>query len=284
MKRLLLSNLFILWVLGEVFAQEPLNLMTFNIRLHVASDSLNAWPYRKDHAAAQILFHDTHILGVQEALHDQMTDLATRLSRFKYIGVGRDDGKEKGEYSAIFYDTLRFQVAESGTFWLSLTPEVPGSKSWDAAITRIVTWGKFRDLQTRRTFFVFNTHFDHIGKTARTESARLILQRMKAYAQGAPVILMGDFNSKPQDSPIQTILDPENSLRFWDSQFISQQPHYGPRGTFNGFGPKETDDQPIDFIFVSSRIAVLKHATLSQTWGGRFSSDHFPVWTRIKFK
>lgn len=281
MKKYLFSKLLILMGLGVTQAQGELNIMTFNIRLNVASDSLNAWPYRKDQVASQVLFHDTHILGVQEALHEQMTDLATRLPGFKYVGVGRDDGKTKGEYSAIFYDTARLQVITSGTFWLSLTPEVPGSKSWDAAITRIVTWGQFKDRKTRKVFYVFNTHFDHIGKQARAESAKLILERIRSYTGNLPVILTGDFNSKPDDLPIQTITDPSSQSRLYDTKTLSVTPHYGPQGTFNGFGTREVDNQPIDFIFVRKGIKVLKHATLSQTWNGRFSSDHFPVWTRI---
>jgi endonuclease/exonuclease/phosphatase family metal-dependent hydrolase len=150
---------------------QELNVMTFNIRLNIKSDSLNAWPYRKDNAASQIRFHNVHILGVQEALHEQMMDLSQSLSQYKYVGVGRDDGIIKGEYSAIFYDTAKLILLGSSTFWLSLTPEIPGSKSWDAAITRIVTWAKFTHVRSKKTFFVFNTHFDHIGKEARRESA-----------------------------------------------------------------------------------------------------------------
>ncbi|MBD0285605.1 MAG: endonuclease, partial [Flavisolibacter sp.] len=112
---------------------QPLNIMTFNIRYNNPGDSMNAWPYRKDKAAAQILFHQAHIVGVQEALHDQMMDLQQQLKQYKYVGVGRDDGKQKGEYSAIFYDTARLQLLQTETFWLSEQPNVPGSKSWDAA-------------------------------------------------------------------------------------------------------------------------------------------------------
>jgi endonuclease/exonuclease/phosphatase family metal-dependent hydrolase len=155
-------------------AQE-LNVMTFNIRYNTSSDDKDAWPYRKDKVASQILFHEVQLLGVQEALHDQMTDLKERLPKFKYVGVGRDDGREKGEYSAIFYDTTRLQLLISQTFWLSETPTVAGSKGWDADITRIVTWAKFKDRKTKKIFFAFNTHFDHIGKEARRESAKIIL-------------------------------------------------------------------------------------------------------------
>ena len=251
--------------------------MTFNIRLNTERDSLNAWPHRKDNVAAQILFHDVHLLGVQEALHNQMVDLRERLPQFKSIGVGRDDGKEKGEYSAIFYDTTRLQLLQSSTFWLSLTPEVAGSKSWDAAITRIVSWAQFRDKKTRKTFYAFNTHFDHIGKEARRESAKLLLQKVASLAGKTPAIVTGDFNAVPSDEPIMVITDNANPLHLTDAKSVSATPHYGPSGTFTGFGSKESNDLPIDYIFLKGPWKVKKHATLSQTWGGRFASDHFAV-------
>ena len=251
--------------------------MTFNIRLNVASDSLNAWPYRKDKLASQVLFHKAELLGVQEALHDQMMDLEERLPQFNFVGGGREDGMTKGEYSAIFYDTTRLQVLQSNTFWLSLTPEVPGSKSWDAAITRIVTWAKFKDRKTKKTFYAFNTHFDHMGKVARKESALLLLQKVKEIAGTTPAVITGDFNAKPTDEPIQVVTDKNNPLHLLDSKELSVTPHYGPTGTFNGFRSKETDDQPIDYIFIKGKWTVLRHATISQTWEGRFASDHFSV-------
>jgi endonuclease/exonuclease/phosphatase family metal-dependent hydrolase len=264
-----------------LFAQD-LNVMTFNIRLNTKADSLNAWLYRKDKVASQILFHDVQLLGVQEALHDQMIDLKERLPQFKYVGVGRDDGKEKGEYSAIFYDTARLQVLESKTFWLSLTPEVPGSKSWDAAITRIVTWAKFKDRKTGKTFFAFNTHFDHIGKEARRESARLLLQKVASIAGKTRAVITGDFNAVPNDEPIQVIMDKTNALHLINAKDVSTIPHYGPTGTFNAFGTKERDDQPIDYIFLKGAWKVAKHATISQTWNGRFASDHFSVLATLR--
>lgn len=256
---------------------QQLQVMTFNIRMNTASDSLNAWPYRKDKLASQILFHDVQLLGVQEALHVQMMDLQERLPHFRSIGVGRDDGNTKGEYSAIFYDTTRLAVLNSATFWLSQTPEVIGSKGWDAAITRIVTWAKFRDKKSKKIFYAFNTHFDHIGKIARKESASLVLQKVKEIAGNTPAIITGDFNATPNDEPIKVITDPSNSLRLTDSKEVSISKHYGPTGTFNSFGPKERDDQPIDYIFIRHKWKVLKHATISQSWDGRFASDHFAV-------
>ena len=262
---------------------QELNVMTFNIRYNTKNDSLNAWPYRKDNAASQIRFHNVHILGVQEALHEQVMDLSQSLSQYKYVGVGRDDGKTKGEYAAIFYDTSRLKLLGSSTFWLSLTPEIPGSKSWDAAITRIVTWAKFTDVSNKRTFFVFNTHFDHIGKEARRESARLLKQKVKDIAGNNPVVITGDLNSKPSDDPIKIITESADKDKIIDTKAVSLTTHYGPQGTFNAFTSKEIDNEPIDFIFFKGKWKVLQHATLSQTWGGRFSSDHFPVFAKLSF-
>jgi len=262
-------------------AQDYLNVITFNIRLNTPQDSLNAWPHRAGNASSQILFHEAHIIGVQEALHDQMQDLDRTLMKYKYVGGGREDGKEKGEYSAIFFDTTRLQMLQTQTFWLSQTPHVPGSKGWDAAITRIVTWAKFRDKKTKKEFYVFNTHFDHIGQTARTESAKLLLKFAKQIAGTIPYIVTGDFNANPEQEPIKIMLNAKDPLHLTDTKTISETPHFGPTGTFNGFHSKEISDLPIDHIFIKHAITVLQHATLSQTWEGRFSSDHFPVFARV---
>jgi endonuclease/exonuclease/phosphatase family metal-dependent hydrolase len=262
-------------------AQE-LNVMTFNIRLNVSSDSLNAWPYRKDIVASQVLFHQIHVLGVQEALNDQMVDLQQRLPGFKSTGVGRDDGRTKGEFSAIFYDTVRLSLVKGETFWLSLTPSVPGSKSWDAAITRVVSWGYFTDRVSGKSFFVFNTHFDHLGQIARHESAKLLKRRVAEIAKDEPVIIMGDFNARPADPPIRELIAEEDPLRFRETKTLSVTGHYGPDGTFNGFRSMEVNDQPIDFIFIKGNWKVLRHATISQTWKGRFASDHFAVFAELQ--
>jgi endonuclease/exonuclease/phosphatase family metal-dependent hydrolase len=281
MKRSIAFVIAVCWIVS--IQAQSLNIMTFNIRLNVASDSLNAWPYRKDKVASQILFHEANIVGVQEALYDQMMDLQTRLTGYKYVGGGRDDGKQKGEFSAIFYDTTRLQLLQSQTFWLSEQPTVPGSKGWDAAITRIVTWAKFKDRKTKKQFYAFNTHFDHMGKVARRESARLLLKKVKEIAGYYPVVVTGDFNSKPSDEPIQVITDTNNTDHLIDSKSISATAHYGPTGTFNGFQSKEVDGDPIDYIFLKNGGRVVKHATFSQSWNGHFSSDHFPVFARISF-
>lgn len=275
-----MKSLFLSLALFSFFTSmtgQELNVMTFNIRLNTSSDSLNAWPYRKDKLASQVLYYKAHILGVQEALHDQMMDLQQRLPSYKYVGVGRDDGKQKGEYSAIFFDTTRLQLLQTETFWLSETPSIPGSKNWDAAITRIVTWARFRDRKTKKVFFAFNTHFDHIGQVARRESAKLLLQRIKDIAGNMPVVLTGDFNARPSDEPIRVVMNESSPLHLTDTKTISATPHYGPTGTFNGFQSKERDDDPIDYIFIKGKWKVMTHATISETWQGRFASDHFAV-------
>lgn len=275
MKKLL--GLVSLWILVLSLHAQQLNVMTFNIRYNNKEDGENAWPNRKDKAVSQILYHDVQLLGVQEAMHDQMADLTQGLPKFKSVGVGRTDGKTQGEYSAIFYDTTRFKLLQSETFWLSEKPMQVGSVGWDAALCRIVTWAKLRDLKTKKQFYFFNTHFDHVGKKARAESAKMILQKVKEIAGKSPVIVTGDFNAYSSDEPYKLIVDLNNPDRLVDTKEASVTPHYGPTGTFNGFKEKELANEPIDYIFLKNGGRVLKHATLSQTWAGRFSSDHFPV-------
>jgi endonuclease/exonuclease/phosphatase family metal-dependent hydrolase len=194
--------------------------------------------------SSQILFHQADIIGIQEALYDQVMDMQQALPGFKFVGVGRTDGKQSGEYSAIFFNVARFQLLTSETFWLSEQPKVVGSKSWDAAITRIVSWAKFTDLKTKKSFFVFNTHFDHIGKVARRESAKLLLKKIAEIAGKESVIVTGDFNAKPNDEPIQVLTNSADTLHLTDTKILSKQAHYGPTGTFNAFGSKETSDDP----------------------------------------
>lgn len=284
MRRLKLS-LFVAAFLyvASAAAQAELTVMSFNIRLNTAADSLNAWPYRKDLVASQVLFFEADVLGVQEALYGQMLDLQERLPHYKYVGVGRDDGKTKGEFSAIFYDTTQLRCLKSATFWLSQTPGVPGSKGWDAALPRVVTWGLFQHRQSGKQFYAFNTHFDHMGKEARSESARLLLQQVEAIAGKVPAVITGDFNASEDDPPIKIIAEQSNPLHLTDTKAVSQTPHFGPGGTFTGFGAKEVSDKAIDHIFIKNKLTVLKHATLSESWKGRFSSDHFPVLAVIRF-
>jgi len=275
--------IIILLVPSFAMAQSKFSVMTFNIRLNTPVDSNNAWEYRKDKVSSQVKFYDVDILGIQEGLIGQVNDLKQSLNSYEFAGVGRDDGKVQGEFSGLFINRKKFKVLDSGTFWLSLQPEVPGSKSWDAAITRVCTWALLQDNDKKHKCYVFNTHLDHMGKIARLESIKLILSRIDEIAKGYPVVLMGDMNSSQNDDPIKTITSRTNKIPLFNSAEISVAGHYGPTGTFNGFTSHELSNDPIDFIFVSKNIEVLKHATISESWMGHFSSDHFPVLAKLKF-
>lgn len=266
---------------SKIFSQQLHRVMSFNIRYDNPGDSLHAWPLRKDLVASQVRFHRAGILGVQEALHHQVLDLSSRLPFYAYVGAGRDDGKWKGESCAIFYDSSLYRKLDAGHLWLSETPELAGSKGWDASFPRMLSWVSLRAINGSQVFFVFNTHFDHMGKIARAESARLILKQVHQISGSSPAIIMGDFNATPSDEPVQIITDKKNPLHLTDSRQLSAGGHYGPNGSFNGFGPREQMEEPIDFIFLKRDWQVLQHAALSQTWQGRFASDHFAIYAEL---
>jgi len=260
-----------------VRAQEhEIRVMTLNLRYDTPNDGVNAWPYRKEAVAGMLRYHQVDILGTQEGLDHQISELAGQLPGLEWIGIGRDDGKEKGEYCAIFYRKSRFTRLDHGTFWLSTTPEVPGSRSWDAAFTRISTWVKLKELQTGRVLYVFNTHFDHIGVEARRESARLLKRRIAELAQEEAVVLLGDFNTLATDEPYRMITDPTSNPTFLDALNASTEAHYGPMSSWNAF-QQIVPDRRIDFIFVNKAFTVTRHAILTDTHEGRFLSDHLPV-------
>ena len=253
--------------------------MSFNLRLDVASDGPNAWPLRKDWVAALVRFYAPDALGVQEALAHMLADLDSRLPGFARVGVGRADGKTGGEFSAILYRTDRLALLDSGTFWLSPSPETPGSKGWDAAIERVATWARFRDRRTGCLHLHLNTHFDHIGEQARQESARLIRRRLAELSAGLPVIVTGDLNAEPRSISYRvftrdTIAGAVPPLV--DAHDASRDGHYGPESTWTAFRAIEPGRR-IDYVLVSSSIPVLTHATLTDSWDGRFPSDHLPV-------
>ena len=258
-------------------------VMSFNIRLNIASDGKNAWPRRRELVASMIRFHKADIVGIQEALFDQVWDMEKALPEYRWLGVGRDDGEIDGEFMAIFYRNDRFELLQNSTFWLSERPEKPG-RGWDAACNRIVTWGKFKDCMTGKQFYYFNTHFDHLGNIAREQSAELLLQKIKEIAADFPVVISGDFNVFPNAKPYRIIVNgtQDNSdLKLVDAKKISQNPHYGPQGTFTGFDLTNLGDAPIDYIFVKNNVTVLYHGTLSDCIDGRLPSDHFPVLAEI---
>lgn len=260
---------------------KTIRVMSFNIRYNEPRDGVNAWPNRKQKVADVIRFHKADLVGVQEAQIGQLEDLEKLLPDLAWCGVGRTDGKRGGEFSAILYRKDRFQLIECKTFWLSTTPDTSGSKGWDAALPRIVTWGKFRDQRSKKTFFHFNTHFDHVGVRARLESAGLILQRIRSSSAGIQSILTGDLNVKEDSEAYKTLAAPDSGIR--DARYTSQNGHFGGGSTFNAFKEMQPGNK-IDYIFVTPGIRVHEHGILSDNWDGLWASDHLPVLAEIELR
>jgi len=277
MKKILV--LFIV-VLPIIALSQQMNIVTFNIRYNTPNDGINAWPNRIEMVTGLIKFHDPDIFGMQEALIGQIQDVKNNLSEYEWFGVGRDDGKEAGEFSPIFYKKSEFILLKHGTFWLSETPDVP-SKGWDAALPRIVSWGRFQSKVTGKQFLVFNTHFDHIGVEARKNSATLIRKKIEEMTKGKnlPVILTGDFNLTPDEEPIKMLKE-----YLSDSREVTEEKPYGPVGTFNSFDWNAKMENRIDYIFVHGQIKVLKYAVLTDSKNQRFPSDHLPVFAKVVLK
>ncbi len=271
--------LFLILFPFSVFAQQ-MNIISFNIRYNTPNDGLNAWPNRIEMVSGLLKFHEPDIFGFQEALIGQIEDTKNTLPDFDWFGVGRDDGKTAGEFSPIFFNKIKFILIENGTLWLSETPEKP-SKGWDAALNRVVTWGRFKSKVTGKQFLVFNTHFDHIGVEARKNSAALIgkIIKEKTAGKNLPVILTGDFNLAPEEEPIVQL-----KKLVKDSREISELPPYGPVGTFNSFDWNAPMEKRIDYIFVHGNISVLKYAVLTDSKGQRWPSDHLPVFAKVQLK
>lgn len=265
---------------AQVKARTDLNVMTFNIRYDNPDDGLNNWKFRKESAIKLIRFQEVDVLGAQEVLSSQLKEMTTQLQEYAVIGVGREDGNEKGEYSPILYNKDKFTLLKSGYFWLSQTPEKP-SKGWDAACERIATWAQLKDKVTAKKFFVLNTHFDHIGKVAREESVKLILNKTSELSEGLTQIVMGDFNANPESSVVQGIVRPTNSISLFDSKKMASLV-YGPDWSFHDFGRIPFAERPlIDYIFISKNIKVLKYGVLAETVNNYFLSDHTPVLVKV---
>jgi len=248
--------------------------MSFNIRLDVASDGENRWDARKEKVAGLMNYYEADFIGAQEVQYHQLVFLKTRLINYSTVGVGRDDGREAGEYSCIFYNAKKFKLLQQSTFWLSQTPDSV-SMGWDAVCNRVCNYVLFQSKKTNKMFWVFNTHFDHIGKKARLESAKLIIEKIRQLnTKNYPVIFSGDLNCKPEESSYQYI----NSV-LQNTRDISRQPAYGPADTWNGFAFDKKPEGRIDHIFVSKhkKINVQKFATITDSFEKKYPSDHFPI-------
>ncbi len=259
-------------------APAQVKVMTYNIKFATENDGENSWSKRKDHLTNQIKFYHPDIMGVQEALHGQLDHIKENVADYQYVGAARDDGRTKGEYSAVFYNTTKFDMLEESTFWLSETPNVP-SKGWDASYPRVCTWVKLREKESGKDFFVFNTHFDHEGDEAREKSTDLILKKITDINKGnLPVVLMGDLNLEPETESIRRIAATLN-----DTKEIAQIVSFGPEGTFNGYNFKEPVERRIDYIFTSrNNVEVLKYGVLSDSKDLKYPSDHLPVLVKLR--
>lgn len=278
-----MRNIVVLLLLGvglsSVGQTDSYKMMTYNIRYDNPGDSENTWSKRKGFLSDQISYNNPDVFGIQEGLFHQVQYLDSVFVNYAYIGIGRDDGKTKGEFSAIFYNKQKFKVLNEGTFWLSETPNKI-SVGWDAALERICTHGLFENKANGEQFWVFNTHFDHIGDVARVESATLILEKRTEFnSTKLPVIVMGDFNLTPVAEPIQLLSKALN-----DSRHVSKAKPFGPSGTFNAFEFNKPVVDRIDYIFTSKEnIEVLKYAVLSDSKDCKYPSDHLPVIVELEF-
>lgn len=252
-----------------------LRVMSFNVRYGTADDGDDSWPLRRDLVMRTIADFGPTVLGVQEALRFQLDEIADAFPGFGEVGVGRDDGAEAGEYAAILYDTGRLELLDSGTFWLSDTPEVVASTSWGNGITRIVTWARFRDMEGAddgATFYVFNAHWDHESQPSRLRSAGLMLERIAGRDPLDPVLVTGDFNAGESNAAFRALLDGDD-LR---DTFRALHPEATATGTFNGFTGERSGDK-IDAVLVSPDWMVTEATIVRSNDDGRYPSDHFPV-------
>lgn len=260
---------------------QSITVMSYNIRLDTESDGINQWKNRITNVGDLIKKYNPDLLGVQEALPNQVRDLKKILPEYDFVGVGREDGKEKGEYSAIYFKKNQFEVTDQGTFWLSTTPQVPGSKSWDAAITRIVTWALIKEKSSGKEFFYANTHFDHVGKEAREQSAHIIKSYITGFQYGIgrelPVMITGDFNSEPTEPAYKTMIN-GNEVKLVDSR-----PADNNTGTYCGFELNKIECRTIDFIFHSTHWRASGYKVIQDHDGKFYPSDHLPVLATLTF-
>ncbi|WP_240347884.1 endonuclease/exonuclease/phosphatase family protein [Longitalea arenae] len=259
-----------------VFSQSMI-IGTFNLRYDNPRDTGNLWVNRAPIVASLIRFHDFDVLGTQEGLRNQLDDLKNALPEYTYYGAGRDDGKTKGEHSAIFYKTDKYKVLKSGDFWLSPTPEKPGP-GWDAHLNRICSWLQLQDKKTKKKFYVFNVHYDHQGVQARRESSLLILKKIREIAGKDPAIFTGDLNGG-YDSEWYKSLNASGWLKDTHNQVAHP---YANNGSFNSFGNALHRSEIIDHIFVTAPFTATKWGILSDHYHGKFPSDHYPVLAVIK--
>ncbi len=251
---------------------------SYNLRYANTNDIGNLWQGRVPVIASLISFHGFDIIGTQECMRSQLDDISKMLPEFDHYGIGRYDGIAAGEHSAIFFKKNKFGLLDKGDFWLSKTPEKP-SKGWDAAINRICSWVKLIEKSSGKIFYVFNAHYDHKGVLAREESSKLVLKKIQDIAGAILAIFMGDLNGDHSTSWYQLIA---RSGKLLDAYHISSI-QYANNGSFNGFGNNIEQSNIIDHVFLSSSFNVIRYGILTDTYMGRYPSDHFPVLVEVSF-
>jgi len=258
-----------------------MKIMTFNIRYDNPADSIYNWDHRKCMVYEVFQKYSPDIAGLQEALYSQLLNLKDTLKTYSWFGAGRDDGQKAGEFAAILYKTSRFIKIDGAFFWLSKTPEVPGSRSWHAACARIVSWLMLRDRQSGQLFFIFNTHFDHASEEARVESARLLRKKIDEITSGRPVILCGDFNSTTTGEAYKILTGKQGPGFFTDTRISLPDTLKEPSYSFTGFPFHPEEGNLIDFIFTRNAAAwkVATYHIITDNRNGFFPSDHIPVMT-----
>jgi endonuclease/exonuclease/phosphatase family metal-dependent hydrolase len=253
---------------------EPLRVLCYNLRYITSGDTgERAWTARRDQAAALIRDDKADLVGIQEGLPEMMNDLTDRVDGYAVVGVGREDGIDRGEYSAILVNTRRFRIQESGTFWLSDTPDVPNSRTWGNTVTRICTWAKLYDRRSRRTLHFFNAHYDHQSAEARQKGTELILSRIAALKPAGPVIFTGDLNAHDTD-PLHAAIRAAGMTDVWRS--ANPDVPASESGTIHGFTGRK-DQARIDYIYSSAEWKPVDAAILHNAKDGHYPSDHFPV-------
>ncbi len=269
---------------SHVSRKDELKVMTLNVRYDNTHDSLNAWPNRAAMVCNFIETEKPDILGMQEVLVRQYEVLDSVLEEYASVGVGRSDGAKGGEMNPVFYLKERFDMARTKTFWLSETPEVPGSQAWGAGLPRIVTWMELVDKNTHDHLYFFNTHFAHDSDSARVMSSKLLLAEVDSIASDFPFIITGDFNQLPTSRGYEILTGPAESIPlFRDAYMISDDNPDGPGYTFNGFSDRQGSGR-IDYIFVKDGMKVLEHSTIVKKERNIYISDHWPVEAIISLK
>jgi endonuclease/exonuclease/phosphatase family metal-dependent hydrolase len=252
-------------------------IMTFNVRYDNPVDSIYAWPQRANQVCSFILKENPDILGMQEVLWSQYIYIDSALTGYASVGVGRDDGAREGEMNPVFFRKEKFDIVRTITFWLSDTPDIPGSKGWGASLPRIVTWMELVNKNNHEHFFFFNTHFAHDSDSAKVMSSMILMKEVSMITDGFPFIITGDFNMIPASPGYSILTGPAESVPLLKDTYISSEKRpFGPSYTFNGFSDK-TGRSRVDYIFVRNGMKVQEHKTFIKKDRGIYISDHWPV-------